>query len=138
MALAPSSTLGDWSDFTPTSVDNGAWIDLYTTCEHNKIRTGRASSNWTDTYLKQKLTVGSLGYSYDPRFLQYRFTVSGVLSQENFTVVLPEEFRLAAKGAAPNTTRGSLCYPSTSTTWWCSRPGTSRCSGSRPRPNSIK
>jgi hypothetical protein len=85
VVLAPSSTLGDWTDFAPTAVDNGVWLDVYTTREHNQFGSGGRSSDWTDTYLKQKLTVGSLGYSYDPKFLQYRFTVGGAFSQEDFT-----------------------------------------------------
>jgi hypothetical protein len=84
-AAAPSLALGDWSEFAPTSVDNGAWIETYATREHNKIRTGGASTDWNDTYLKEKLTLGTLGYSYDPRFLQYRLTVSGAFSQENYS-----------------------------------------------------
>jgi hypothetical protein len=85
VVLAPPSTLGDWTDFAPTAVDNGVWLDVYTTREHNQFGSGGRSSHWTDTYLKQKLTVGSLGYSYDPKFLQYRFTFGGAFSQEDFT-----------------------------------------------------
>lgn len=83
VALAPSSTLGDWTEFVPRPVDNGAWIDVFTTWERDRSRAGR-SIEWTDTFLKEKLTLGSIGYSYHPKFLQYRFSVAGVASQEDY------------------------------------------------------
>jgi hypothetical protein len=83
VALAPSSTLGDWTEFAPTPVDNGVWLDTFSTWQRDKSTAGR-SAEWTNTFIKEKLTVGSFGYSYDPKFLQYRFSLGGVLSQEYY------------------------------------------------------
>jgi hypothetical protein len=82
--LAPATALGAWSDFAPTPVDNGLWLETFSTWERNKNTAGN-SVDWTDTWIKEKLTIGSSGYSYDPRFLQYHFTLGGVLSQEDYT-----------------------------------------------------
>jgi hypothetical protein len=84
VALASSPTLCDWTDFVPTPVDNGVWADVFTSWQRNESGASGRTSDWTDTFLKEKFSVGSLGYSYHPRFLQYRFTVGGTLSQENF------------------------------------------------------
>jgi hypothetical protein len=35
-------------------------------------------------FLKEKLTLRSRGYAYHPRFLQYRFELSGALKQERY------------------------------------------------------
>jgi hypothetical protein len=86
VALASSPALCDWTEFVPTPVDNGLWTDIFTSWQRYKSGSGGRSTEWTDTFLKEKLFVGSLGYSYHPKFLQYRFTVGGVLSQENYNL----------------------------------------------------
>jgi hypothetical protein len=85
VAYASSFARADWKDFVPRPFENGAFIDTYSSYEHDNIHSGAAaSSRWTDTFIKEKLTLFSNGYSYHPRFVQYRFSISGVLKQEDF------------------------------------------------------
>lgn len=86
VACAPSITLADWRDFAPRPFENGAFIDTYSSYEHNNIRSGAAaSSRWTDTFIREKLTLFSNGYAYHPRFVQYRFSIAGALKQEDYS-----------------------------------------------------
>lgn len=82
--LVASCAIADWMDFAPRPLENGAFLDAYTSYERDKINNGRSSSRWTDTFIREKLTLFSDGYSYHPRFLQYRFSISGLLRQEDF------------------------------------------------------
>ncbi len=82
--LVASCAVADWMDFAPRPLENGAFLDTYTSYERDKISSDRSSSRWTDTFLREKLTLFSDGYSYHPRFLQYRFSISGLLRQEDF------------------------------------------------------
>ena len=85
VTCAPSFTLADWRDFVPRPFENGAFLDTYSSYEHDNIHSGAAtSSRWTDTFIREKLTLFSNGYSYHPRFVQYRFSISGALKQEDF------------------------------------------------------
>ena len=86
VACAPSFTLADWADFAPRPFENGAFIDTYSSYEHDNIHSGAAaSSRWTDTFIREKLTLFSNGYAYHPRFVQYRFSIAGALKQEDFS-----------------------------------------------------
>ena len=85
VACAPSFARADWRDFVPRPFENGAFLDTYSSYEHDNIHSGAAaSSRWTDTFIREKLTLFSNGYSYHPRFVQYRFSISGALKQEDF------------------------------------------------------
>ncbi|HVO23822.1 MAG TPA: hypothetical protein VMW56_09355 [Candidatus Margulisiibacteriota bacterium] len=86
VTCAPSlARADDWKDFAPRPFENGAFLDLYSSYEHDKIRTSSvASSRWTDTFIREKVTLFSDGYSYHPRFVQYRFSISGSIKQEDY------------------------------------------------------
>jgi len=82
LTAAPASA--DWRDFVPRPFENGAFFDQFVSFERDNLRNGAQPSNWTDTFLKEKLTFYSNGYSYHPRFLQYRFSIAGVGKQEQY------------------------------------------------------
>jgi len=77
--------LADWGDLLPRPFGNGAYFDLFTSYEHDELTSDFRSSEWTDVFLREKLTFFSDGYFYHPRFLQYHFSLSGALKQEDFT-----------------------------------------------------
>lgn len=84
LGLAPSFASAQWTEFLPTPFENGAFLDGYMSFERDNLHVGRLSTKWTDTFFKEQLTLYSIGYSYHPRFVQYRFSVSGALRQENY------------------------------------------------------
>jgi len=75
----------DWGDLVPRSFANGAYFDLFASYEHDELKNDLRGSEWTDLFFREKLTFFSNGYFYHPRFLQYHFSLSGALKQENFT-----------------------------------------------------
>jgi hypothetical protein len=76
--------LADWGDLIPRQFGNGAYLDLFASYEHDELTNDFRTSQWTDVFFREKLTFFSNGYFYHPRFLQYHFSVSGALKQENF------------------------------------------------------
>ncbi len=80
--------LGDWTDFLPRTLDNGAYLELEGLFEEDDNRHGDRSYRWTDTFFKEKLTLFSNGYVYHPRFLLFRAEVTGVVSQERYDTSL--------------------------------------------------
>ena len=84
LAFTPSVALGEWTAFLPTPFENGAFLEGYTSFERDKLHNGPASTRWTDTFFKETLTLYSVGYSYHPRFIQYRCSISGAVKQENY------------------------------------------------------
>jgi hypothetical protein len=84
IGFAPPRARADWSDFAPRPVENGAYLDVYTSYERDHIRSGGPSNTWSDSFIREKLTLFSDGYSYHPRFMQYRFSISGALKQEDY------------------------------------------------------
>lgn len=82
--FAPPRARADWNDFVPRPFENGAFLDLYTSYERDHIRGGGPSNQWTDGFIREKLTLFSDGYSYHPRFMLYHFSISGVLKQEDY------------------------------------------------------
>jgi hypothetical protein len=85
LGLASSQALAGWSDFVPRPFENGAYFDLFGSKESDDTENAGRNSEWSDTFFTEKLTLYSNGYSYDPRFLQYQFSISGALKQENYT-----------------------------------------------------
>jgi hypothetical protein len=81
---ALSLTLADLSVFVPKSVGSGAYLDLFGSFEEDDSRSSSRTFGWTDTFVKEKLTLYSNGYLYHPRFLQYRLSVAGALKQEKY------------------------------------------------------
>lgn len=84
LGLAPSFAFADWMDFAPKPFENGAFVDLYSSFERDHLRSGPHTSHWSDVFLREKLTLYSNGYSYDPRFLLYRFSIAPGLRQEDY------------------------------------------------------
>jgi len=85
MAFAPSLVFADWTDFAPVPFENGAFLDVFGSYERDYLRAGAVPSRrWNDTFLRQKITLFSDGYSYDPRFLQYHFSIAGALREEDY------------------------------------------------------
>ena len=84
IGLAPPRARADWSDFIPQPYENGAFLDLYSAYERDHISGSGPSNRWTDTFIREKVTLFSDGYSYHPRFMQYRFSISGALKQEDY------------------------------------------------------
>jgi hypothetical protein len=64
---------------------NGIYLDLFSSLERDELTTNFRGSDWSDLFFREKLTFFSNGYFYDPRFLQYQFSVAGALKQENFS-----------------------------------------------------
>jgi len=89
IGFVPSLACADWNDFVPTPFENGAFLDSYTSFERDHVSTeGTQPVHWTDTFLREKLTLLSDGYSYHPRFLQYHFSIGGLLRQEDYEASL--------------------------------------------------
>jgi hypothetical protein len=84
LGWAPSLAFADWTDFAPKPFENGAFVDDYTAFERDRLHSGPQASHWTDVFLREKLTLYSNGYSYDPRFLLYRFSIAPALRQEDY------------------------------------------------------
>jgi hypothetical protein len=84
MGFAVSVAFADWRDFIPTPFENSAYLETFGLYERDSLRSGSQSSRWDDTFIRERLTLLSDGYSYDPRFLQYHFSIAGLLRQENY------------------------------------------------------
>jgi hypothetical protein len=81
---APSLARAQWKQFIPTPYDNRAWLELYSSWERDNSKGSARNVRWEDTFFREKLSFSSLGYSYDPRFLQYKLSLAGVAKQENY------------------------------------------------------
>ena len=80
----PGLARADWSIFIPRTLETHAWIDLYGLWEKDDLQTSQRRITWTDTFLKEKLTLQTAGYFYHPRFVRYRIALTGALKQEEF------------------------------------------------------
>ncbi|MEW6601151.1 MAG: hypothetical protein AB1499_09285 [Nitrospirota bacterium] len=94
-AACSSTVSANWREFIPTPYENSVDLDVHTTYESDSYETdnskaGVTRSEWTDIFVKEKLTLSSIGYVYHPRFVQYRFALSGVLKQEDYNSSLSE------------------------------------------------
>jgi len=84
VSFAPSFARADWRAFVPRPFENGAYLDVFTSYERDRLRIGSRSSHWSDLFLREKLTLFSNGYSYDPRFLVYQISLAAAQRQENY------------------------------------------------------
>ena len=82
VCVAPALAWADWSEFTPRPVENGGFVDVYSSYERDDVRSERYRNRWDDAFVRERFTLFSNGYSYHPRFMQYRLSVSGATSQE--------------------------------------------------------
>ena len=84
VGFAPSFALADWTAFVPRPFENQVFLDVFTSFERDDNRSGTRATRWTDTFVKEKLTLYSIGYSYHPRFLQYQFSLAGTGKHEDY------------------------------------------------------
>ncbi len=85
LGVTPFSAVADWREFTPRAFENGAFVDVFGSYERDYFKGGGTPSReWYDEFLREKLTMFSDGYSYDPRFLVYHVSIAGLLRQENY------------------------------------------------------
>ena len=90
LALAGAPAFAAWSDFAPRPFENGAWLDLFGAYEEDNTSRESANFTWSDTFLREKITLFSNGYVYHPRFFQYQISLAGGLKQELYeTTGLP-------------------------------------------------
>ncbi len=82
--LGPRPVLAQWTAFLPSPYENHAFVETYGSYERDSSTHGDRDVTWTDTFFREKLTLQSIGYSYDPRFLQYQLSLSGAATQENY------------------------------------------------------
>ncbi len=90
IGLVPAAVRADWTDFAPRPFENGAFLDLFTSYERDHVSAGSSPvTQWDDTFIREKLTLFSYGYSYHPRFLQYHFSIGGAVKQEDYESSVP-------------------------------------------------
>jgi hypothetical protein len=82
--LTSSAAMAAWTDFAPRPFENGAYFELFGSEERDASRNNGRQSGWNDLFFTEKITFFSNGYFYHPRFLQYQFSISGALKQENY------------------------------------------------------
>jgi len=80
----PGVARAQWSAFVPRPYDNRAWIESYGSYERDNYKGSARKVKWEDWFFREKLGVSSIGYSYDPRFLQYKLSIAGAFKQEKF------------------------------------------------------
>lgn len=81
IALA-SDASAQWTAFLPRPLENHAFFETYAAYERDRATGSARAITWQDTFLREKLTVESEGYSYNPRFILYRMSVGGAFKQE--------------------------------------------------------
>ena len=84
IGVAPLSARADWTDFLPHTLETHAWAELYGLYEKDDVTASPQRNVWTDTFLKEKLTLLTTGYFYHPRFVLYRLSISGAVKQEDY------------------------------------------------------
>jgi hypothetical protein len=83
-SLVPAGADADWRLFLPRRVESGASIEASAAREDDDATNRAGRLQWSDNFLRQKLTLFTNGYVYHPRFLQYRVALSGALKQERY------------------------------------------------------
>jgi hypothetical protein len=84
VATAALPAHAQWKAFIPTPYDNRAWVEAYGSWERDNSESSARNVRWEDTFFREKLTFASIGYSYDPRFLQYKLSLAGIAKQEHY------------------------------------------------------
>ena len=84
LAGTPGSANADWTIFLPHTLETHAWAELFGLYEKDDVTAQPQRTVWSDTFLKEKLTLLTTGYFYHPRFLLYHLTISGAIKQENY------------------------------------------------------
>ena len=83
-AAIPSLVSAAWKDLVPKPYENGADLEVFASYETDSNRTDGRGLDWTDTFIKEKITLYSNGYIYHPRFIAYLLSLSGALKHEDF------------------------------------------------------
>ncbi len=81
----PSSGHADWRDFLPRIYESGADLVINGSYESENNTVTKTGVKWQDVFIREKLMVYTIGYSYDPRFIQFKLSLTGGLKQEDFT-----------------------------------------------------
>lgn len=98
-ALVPCRAAAQWTAFLPSPYENHAFFETYASFERDSSNGGHSEVDWTDTFLRERFTLQSLGYSYDPRFVQYQLSLSGAATQERYDSAALDSGRWKAAGA---------------------------------------
>ena len=69
LGVAPPSARADWTDFLPHTLETHAWAELYGLYEKDDLSASAQRNVWSDTFLKEKVTLLTTGYFYHPRFV---------------------------------------------------------------------
>jgi hypothetical protein len=97
LAALSAAARADLGAFFPRPTRNGAFVDVEASREQDDFGVGDRHSGWTDDFTRERLTVFSYGYVYDPRFLQYSLSLGWVPRQERYQVLgapaAPRAFR---------------------------------------------
>ncbi len=85
-AALPAQLRADWRLFRPTPFVSGAYLELFASSERDSWRSSRPrrESEWTDDFLKEKISLFSNGYVYHPKFLLYQASVGAAAKQEDY------------------------------------------------------
>lgn len=84
LALSVGLSRAALRDFAPRAFENGVFLDVFASYEHDDHTYASQSFEWSDLFLREKITLYSDGYVYHPRFLQYHLSLAGALKQERY------------------------------------------------------
>lgn len=84
LAFFPSLSYADLRQFIPKPVSNEVIMELYGSYESEKTSLPGLNMESKDVFIKEKLTLRSIGFSYHPNFIQYQLALSVALKQEHF------------------------------------------------------
>lgn len=82
LATFATPAAADWTDFLPRPFEKHAYFDTYMSYERDHSSGSARGIVWDDTFFRERLTLESAGYSYDPRFLLYQLSIAGSGKQE--------------------------------------------------------
>ncbi len=82
--LDGSIARADWTAFLPTPAENHMTVETFSSFERDATRGTAATVSWTDVFVRERLGIESNGYSYDPRFAQYQFSLGVAFKQEDY------------------------------------------------------
>jgi len=81
----PSRVRADWREFVPVITGSQAYLDVVSSYESENNNVAGQGTQWSDIFVGEKLTFNVFGYSYDPKFIEFKLNVAEVLKQEDFT-----------------------------------------------------
>lgn len=84
VAVASVRAEAAWIDFLPRPFEKHVYLESYASYERDNSRGDASGILWDDTFFRERLTLESNGYSYDPRFLLYHLSLAGSGKQERY------------------------------------------------------